>query len=122
MAPLLEIRGLRVSFRTREGTIHAVNGMNLSLEAGETLGIVGESGCGKSVSMLAVMRLVAHPPGDIDGGQVLFDGQDLLKLSEEEMRRVRGRRIAMVFQDPTTSLNPVLTIGRQLTEGMELHL
>jgi oligopeptide transport system ATP-binding protein len=89
---------------------------------GETLGIVGESGCGKSVTSLSVMRLIPTPPGKIAGGQMLFDGEDLLHMSEEEMRHIRGNRIAMIFQDPMTSLNPVLTVGRQITESLELHM
>jgi oligopeptide transport system ATP-binding protein len=118
---LMEVRNLTTEFQTREGTIRAVNGVTFSLTEGETLGIVGESGCGKSVSMLSVMRLIPQPPGRIVAGEVVFQGRDLLKLDEEEMRRVRGARIAMVFQDPMTSLNPVLTIGFQITEALKLH-
>ena len=122
MAPLLEIRDLRTYFFTPEGVVKAVDGVSYDLEAGETLGLVGESGCGKSVSALSVMRLVPDPPGKTVGGEVIFDGQDLIKLPNDEMRRVRGRQISMVFQEPMTSLNPVLTIERQLTESLELHL
>jgi len=122
MAALLEIRDLRTQFHTREGLVYAVNGVSYELAEGETLGIVGESGCGKSVSVLSLMRLIPEPPGKIAGGQALFQGKDLLKMSGEEIRHVRGAQIAMVFQDPMTSLNPVLTIGRQLTEALELHL
>ncbi len=96
--------------------------MSFDIGKGETLGVVGESGCGKSVTALSVMRLISDPPGRIAAGEILFDGQDLLKLKDDQMRRVRGRRIAMIFQDPMTSLNPVLTISRQLTEAMDLHL
>jgi len=122
MGILLQVRDLRVQFVTPDGVVHAVNGVSFDLEEGETLGIVGESGCGKSVTMLSIMRLIPQPPGQIVGGQVLFNGVDLLKISDEEMRRVRGHKIAMIFQDPMTSLNPVLTIGRQISEAVELHL
>jgi oligopeptide transport system ATP-binding protein len=104
-----------------DGTVHAVNGISYSLEQGQTLGIVGESGCGKSVSALSVMGLIPKPPGNITAGHVLYRGQDLLSLREEEMERIRGDEIAMVFQDPMTSLNPVLTVGRQIGEGLVVH-
>lgn len=119
---LLDVRNLRTEFVTQDGVVHAVNGVTFALEEGETLGVVGESGSGKSVSMLTVMRLIPMPPGRIPSGEVLFQGQDLLKLSSEEMRQIRGNKIAMIFQDPMTSLNPVLTIGTQITEALELHL
>ncbi len=122
MAPLVQVKNLRTEFDTQEGIVHAVNGISYDLEEGETLGIVGESGCGKTVSVLSIMRLIAQPPGRIADGEVLFEGKDLLQISEQEMRKVRGNRIAMIFQDPMTSLNPVLTIGRQITEALELHL
>ncbi len=122
MGTLLDVRNLKTEFHTQDGVVHAVNGVSFSLEEGETLGLVGESGCGKSVSMLSVMRLIPIPPGKISSGEVLFQGQDLIKLNEEEMRQIRGNKIAMVFQDPMTSLNPVLTIGNQITEALELHL
>jgi oligopeptide transport system ATP-binding protein len=122
MGTLLDVRNLKTEFRTQDGIVHAVNGVSFSLEEGETLGLVGESGCGKSVSMLSVMRLIPIPPGKITSGEVVFQGQDLLKLNDEEMRQIRGNKIAMVFQDPMTSLNPVLTIGTQITEALELHL
>jgi oligopeptide transport system ATP-binding protein len=122
MAPLLEIRDLKTYFFTDDGVVKAVDGISYDIEAGETLGLVGESGCGKSVSALSLLRLIPSPPGKIVGGQVLFEGEDLLQVGEEEIRHIRGNRIAMVFQEPMTSLNPVLTIGRQLTEGLELHL
>ena len=122
MATLLEVRNLTTEFSTSGGVVRAVDGVSWDVREGETVALVGESGCGKSVSALSVMRLVAAPAGRIVRGQVVFKGRDLLALSEEEMRRVRGREIAMIFQEPMTSLNPVLTIGRQLTEGLEIHL
>src|SRR5215467_4203293 len=122
MASLLEIRDLRTHFFTQTGVVKAVDGVSYEIDAGETLGLVGESGCGKSVSALSIMRLVPDPPGRIIGGEVIFDGQDLLKLSDAEIRHVRGKQIAMVYQEPMTSLNPVLSIERQLTESLELHL
>jgi oligopeptide transport system ATP-binding protein len=119
---LLDVKGLRTQFFTQDGVVNAVNGVSFYVEEGETLGIVGESGCGKSVSVLSVMRLIPQPPGKIVDGEVLFDGRDLLKVNEDEIRSVRGNKIAMIFQDPMTSLNPVLTIGRQIGEALELHL
>jgi oligopeptide transport system ATP-binding protein len=118
---LLSVRDLVVRFRTHDGAVHAVNGVSFDLEEGETLGMVGESGCGKSVTNLAIMRLLPQPAGRIEGGQVLFDDIDLTKLSEAEMRDLRGREIAMIFQDPMTSLNPVLTIEEQLVETIRAH-
>ncbi len=118
---LLEIKDLTTRFYTEDGVVHAVNGISYTLDEGETLGVVGESGCGKSVHALSIMRLVPIPPGKIEKGEILFRGKDLLKLSEEKMRRVRGAQIAMIFQDPMTSLNPVLTIGFQITEALKLH-
>jgi oligopeptide transport system ATP-binding protein len=120
--PLLSIRNLRTWFDEEGRVVRAVDGVSIDLAKGETLGIVGESGSGKSVTSLSIMRLVPTPPGRIAGGEILFDGQDLLTLSAEEMRTVRGRRIAMIFQDPMTSLNPFMRIGRQLAEVTELHL
>ncbi len=122
MSPLLEVRDLTTRFYTLDGVVCAVNGISYTLEEGETLGIVGESGCGKSVSVLSLMRLIPEPPGRIVAGEALYRGRDLLRLSEEEMQQIRGREIAMVFQDPMTSLNPVFTVGDQLTEPMRLHL
>ena len=122
MTPLLDVRHLSTQFTTRSGVLRAVDDVSWDVRPGETVALVGESGCGKSVSALSIMRLVAEPAGRIVGGEVWFKGRDLLRLSEEEMRRVRGREIAMVFQEPMTSLNPVLTVGRQLTEGVEIHL
>ncbi len=122
MAPLLEVRGLRTQFFTREGVVHAVDGISYALDRGKTAGVVGESGCGKSVHALSIMRLIPDPPGRIVEGKILFDGRDLAGLPEREMRSIRGNDISMIFQDPMTSLNPVLKIGTQLTEGMRLHL
>ncbi len=118
---LLSVEDLVVRFRTREGTIHAVNGVTFELEEGERLGLVGESGCGKSVTNLAVIRLLPKPAGHIEGGRVIFDGQDLATLPESEIRGIRGRDIAMIFQDPMTSLNPVLTIREQMVETIQAH-
>jgi oligopeptide transport system ATP-binding protein len=118
----MEVKDLTVRFNTQEGTVYAVNGISYTLNEGETLGVVGESGSGKSVQSLAIMGLIPSPPGHIDSGSVTFRHRDLLKLSREEMRMVRGAEIAMIFQDPMTSLNPVLTIGRQITEALRLHL
>jgi len=122
VAALLEVKDLRTYFTTRDGVVKAVDGVSYDIQEGETLGLVGESGCGKSVSALSILRLITNPPGRIVGGSVEFEGRDLLQLSDADMRGVRGNDIAMVFQEPMTSLNPVLTIGRQLTEGLELHL
>ena len=121
MPPLLEVKGLHTEFRTGAGTVRAVDGVSFAVEPGETVAVVGESGSGKSVSALSILRLVADPPGRITGGAILFDGRDLLRLTEPEMREIRGRDIGMVFQEPMTSLNPVLTIGRQITETLEQH-
>jgi oligopeptide/dipeptide ABC transporter ATP-binding protein len=118
---LLEIEGLKTQFFTSAGTVRAVDGVNYNVEAGETVAVVGESGCGKSVTALSIMRLVADPPGKIVEGKIRFNGTDLLSLDEEEMRQIRGRHIGMVFQEPMTSLNPVLSVGRQLTETLETH-
>jgi oligopeptide transport system ATP-binding protein len=122
MAKLLEVKNLKTQFFTQDGVVHAVNGITYEVDQGETVAIVGESGSGKSVGVMSLIRLIPEPPGKIVDGEVWFDGQDLLKLNEEELRRIRGNRIAMIFQDPMTSLNPVLTIGRQITEAIELHL
>src|SRR6516225_1795570 len=118
--PLLAVDGLRVEFWTSRGTIHAVNGISFSISAGETLGIVGESGCGKSVTSLALLGILPRA-GSVTGGTARFAGTDLLSLSDRGMRRIRGREIAMIFQDPMTSLNPVLTVGRQIREALETH-
>jgi peptide/nickel transport system ATP-binding protein len=118
---LLEVKNLKTQFRTDEGTFLAVDDISFSLEKGKTLGIVGESGCGKSVTSLSIMRLIPNPPGKIVGGEILFNGKDLLKISEEEMRKIRGNEIAMIFQEPMTSLNPVFTCGYQIAEAIALH-
>ena len=121
MDALLEIKDLTTRFHTRDGTVYAVNGVSYPLHEGEVLGVVGESGCGKSVHALSIMRLIPDPPGRIEAGEVWFDGRDLLTLSEDEMREIRGGEIAMVFQDPMSSLNPALTVGFQIMEALKLH-
>ena len=118
---LLEIKDLKTRFYTDEGVVQAVNGISYGMEEGGILGVVGESGCGKSVHALSIMRLIPDPPGKIDSGEIWFYGRDLLELSENEMRSIRGSQIAMVFQDPMTSLNPVYTIGDQINEALKLH-
>ena len=120
--PLLDVKGLKTQFFTQDGVVKAVNGVTFHVDEGEALGIVGESGSGKSVTCLSIMRLIPTPPGKIVAGEVLFDGEDLLKMSDEQIRKIRGHQIAMVFQDPMTSLNPVLTVNRQISESLELHL
>ncbi|MBI4198954.1 MAG: ABC transporter ATP-binding protein [Chloroflexi bacterium] len=122
MGLLLEVKDLVTYFYTTDGVVKAVDGITYDLHEGETLGLVGESGCGKSVSALSIMGLIPWPPGKVMQGEVVFNGEDLRKLDDDEMRQIRGKEISMVFQEPMTSLNPVLTIGRQLTEAMELHL
>ena len=118
---MLEVRNLRTTFTTEDGVVQAVNGISYSLQRGEALGIVGESGCGKSVSVLSLMRLIPEPPGKIVEGEVLFQGRDILRMTTNDLRELRGNQIAMIFQDPMTSLNPVLTIGKQITETVLLH-
>ena len=122
MGALLDIQDLKVRFRVQGGHVHAVNGISYQLQEGESLGLVGESGCGKGVSVMSILRLIDQPPGEITSGQILYGGNDLLKMTSAQIRNVRGREIGMIFQDPMTSLNPVLTIGRQLTEGLRLHM
>src|SRR6266704_2275110 len=119
--PLLDVQGLKTYFFTRDGVVRAVDGVSFSVGRGETLAIVGESGCGKSVTSLSILRLIASPPGRTVGGSVVFEGRDLLELSEPETRKVRGYAISMIFQEPMTSLNPVLTIGDQIAETLTLH-
>lgn len=119
---LLKVRDLETHFKTPEGTVHAVNGVSFHIKEGETLGVVGESGCGKSVTMLSCLRLIPSPPGKIVAGEALFRGSDLLKMDAEDIRHVRGGQISMVFQDPMTSLNPVMNIGKQMAEPLMLHL
>ncbi len=121
MGKLLEVKDLKVRFDTPEGVVRAVNGISFSLEERETLGIVGESGCGKSVSMLSILRLLPKPAGKIESGQVVFAGKELLALPEEELRKIRGAELAMVFQDPMTSLNPILPVGLQIVEAITAH-
>jgi peptide/nickel transport system ATP-binding protein len=121
VAALLEVDGLQTHFFTRDGIVRAVDGVSFSVAPGETLAVVGESGCGKSVTSLSILRLIASPPGRIVAGRVVFQGRDLLGLSEDEMRAVRGNAISMIFQEPMTSLNPALTVGRQIAESLVLH-
>jgi oligopeptide transport system ATP-binding protein len=121
MATLLEVNNLKTRFHTPEGTVYAVNGVSFKLEEGETLAIVGESGCGKSVTMLSVLGLILIPPGEILSGTALFRGADLLRMADTDLEHLRGKEISMIFQDPMTSLNPVLTIGRQITESLHAH-
>lgn len=122
MTTLLEIEGLQTQFFTSAGVVKAVDGISYTVDQGETVAVVGESGCGKSVSALSILRLVADPPGKVVGGKIKFQGRDLLQLSDRQMRDVRGNDIAMIFQEPMTSLNPVLTIGMQITETLQHHL
>src|SRR3712207_3429971 len=117
---LLQVKGLKTVFHTEDGVVNAVDGIDFAVRTGEVLGIVGESGCGKSVTSMSIMRLIASP-GEIAEGEILFGGVDLLKLSEEEMRKIRGNRLAMIFQQPTTCLNPVFTIGNQIKEALLIH-
>ena len=119
---VLEVEDIRTCFHTREGTIHAVNGVGFELEEGELLGVVGESGCGKSVTMLSMLKLLPMPPAEVVSGRALLDGKDLMALDPEELRSVRGAQVGFIFQDPMTSLNPVLTVGYQLTEPLRTHL
>jgi len=121
MAKLLEVRDLRTYFYTDDGVARSVDGVSYDLDRGETLGVVGESGCGKSVTALSIMQLIPDPPGKIVGGEILYNGRDLLKLTEEQMRTIRGNEISMIFQEPMTSLNPVFTIGYQIDEAVMLH-
>lgn len=122
MEKLLEIKDLRTRFHTQDGTVNAVNGVSYAMGRGETLGVVGESGCGKSVHALSIMRLIPSPPGEIESGEVWFNGRDLMEVSEEEIRKVRGEEIAMVFQDPMSSLNPAYRVGFQIMEALMVHL
>ena len=120
MATLLEVKDLKTSFYTFEGVVKAVDGITYEVNAGETLGLVGESGCGKSVSALSLMRLIPDPPGKITDGEILFEGEDILKIDMDDMRRIRGAKMSMVFQEPMTSLNPVLTVFVPLVPKMSL--
>jgi oligopeptide/dipeptide ABC transporter ATP-binding protein len=121
MADLLQVQNLQTSFFTPEGEVRAVDGVSFEIGEGKTLGLVGESGCGKSVTSLSIMRLISSPPGQIVGGEIYYRGRDLLKLNKEEMRKIRGNEISMIFQEPMTSLNPVFTIGNQIGEAIQLH-
>ncbi|MBI3062164.1 MAG: ABC transporter ATP-binding protein, partial [Deltaproteobacteria bacterium] len=121
MADLLQVRDLKTYFYTSQGVVKAVDGVSYDIQEGETVALVGESGCGKTMSALSIMRLVPRPQGKIEDGEILFQGRNLLALDEEEMRKIRGAEIAMIFQEPMSSLNPVLTIGRQITETLEAH-
>lgn len=121
MSRLLDVEGLRTSFFTYAGEVQAVRGIDFHIEEGEAIALVGESGCGKSVTAMSIMRLIPSPPGKIVDGSIIFDGQDLVKASEKDMRRIRGKEIGMIFQDPMTSLNPVITIGAQIREVLTLH-
>ncbi|MBI1998429.1 MAG: ABC transporter ATP-binding protein [Deltaproteobacteria bacterium] len=121
MSELIRVKDLHTSFFTPEGEIRAIDGVSFAIDEGETLGLVGESGCGKSVTSLSIMRLIASPPGKIVGGEIFYRGRDLLRLNNEEMRKIRGNEISMIFQEPMTSLNPVFTVGNQIGEAIKLH-
>jgi len=121
MKELLKVKNLKTHFFTHEGTVKAVNGISFKINKGETLGLVGESGCGKSVTALSIMRLIPHPPGKIVGGEIYFEGRNLLELDEKKMRKIRGKKISMIFQEPMTSLDPVFTIGHEIMESIQLH-
>ena len=121
MPELLQVKDLETNFRTNEGIIHAVNGVSFHLKEGETLGIVGESGCGKSVTVMSMLHLIPSPPGKVVAGQALYAGQDLITMKDQEIRHILGAQISIIFQDPMTSFNPVLTIGKQLMEPLEIH-
>ena len=121
MSELIKVKDLRTSFFTPEGEVRAIDGVSFSIDEGKTLGLVGESGCGKSVTSLSIMRLIASPPGKIVGGEIFYRGRDLLRLKNEEMRKIRGNEISMIFQEPMTSLNPVFTVGNQIGEAIKLH-
>jgi oligopeptide transport system ATP-binding protein len=122
VGPILEVRGLKTQFYTQDGVVKAVDDVSFHVMPGETLGVVGESGCGKSMTGLSIMRLIPSPPGKIVAGEILFNGDDILRMSDEQVRSIRGNDIAMIFQDPMTSLNPVLTINRQISEALQLHM
>jgi len=122
MEPLLQVKNLKTQFFTQDGVVKAVDDVSFEILPGETLGVVGESGCGKSITAMSLMRLIPSPPGKIVNGSIMFEGEDILGMSDEEMRHVRGNKIAMIFQDPMTSLNPVLSINRQISESLELHM
>ena len=121
MKELLKTKNLKTHFFTHEGTVKAVNGISFKINQGETLGLVGESGCGKSVTALSIMRLIPHPPGKIVSGEIYFEGRNILELDERKMRKIRGKKISMIFQEPMTSLDPVFTIGHEIMESIQLH-
>ena len=121
MAPLLEIRGLKTHFATDDGIVQAVDGVDLTIDKGETLGVVGESGCGKTVTAMSILKLIAMPPGRIVQGQIMFEGRDLVPLGSSALDEVRAKEIGFIFQEPMTSLNPVLTIGEQIAESLRCH-
>jgi len=121
MGNLLEVQDLRTYFYTDDGVVKAVDGVNFSVEAGKTIGIVGESGCGKSITAMSILRLIPDPPGKIVSGKIMFNGEDLTKVSDEKIRHIRGNDISMIFQEPMTSLNPVFTVGFQIMEALMLH-
>jgi len=121
VSSVIEVKNLRTSFKTSEGLFYAVDDVSFKVEEGKTLGVVGESGCGKSVTSLSIMRLIPNPPGKIEGGEILFKGKNLLTLSNDEMRQIRGNQIGMIFQEPMTSLNPVFTVGNQIAESIHIH-
>jgi len=121
VSSVIEVKNLRTSFKTSEGLFYAVDDVSFKFEEGKTLGVVGESGCGKSVTSLSIMRLIPNPPGKIEGGEILFKGKNLLTLSNDEMRQIRGNQIGMIFQEPMTSLNPVFTVGNQIAESIHIH-
>lgn len=120
-SPLLDIRNLSVRFNTDSGVVEAVNNLNLFLRKGKALGLVGETGAGKTTTALAVLRLIQSPPGEVTNGEIIFEGQDIMKMTEAEMRHIRGDRIAMIFQDPMSSLNPIMTVEEQIMEMISLH-
>ena len=121
MKELLKVKNLKTYFFTHEGTVKAVDEVSFSVNQGKTLGLVGESGCGKSVTALSIMRLIPNPPGKIVSGEIWFEGKNLLKLDEKEIRKIRGKKISMIFQEPMTSLDPVFTIGHEIVEAIQLH-
>src|ERR1035437_4595851 len=121
MENILTVKDLEISFLTKDGNLHAINGVSFDLKRGETLGVVGESGCGKSVTMMSLLRLIPQPPGRLDHGTATFKGVDLLKISNEEIRKIRGSKISIIFQDPLTSFNPILPIGLQMAEPLMYH-
>ena len=121
MSELLDVRGLVVKFHTSDGTVNAVNGVSFQIEKGETLGLVGETGAGKTTTALSILNLVQSPPGRMEGGEILFNGENILTMSDDELHRIRGRAISMIFQDPMTALNPIFTVQDQIAEVVRIH-